>query len=176
MLVAVSPAPTVRRNRCWLFQCDCGATKVKPLYKVCSGYTKSCGCLTPWVARNSSGTIVRSKDYSDGYALYKEWWTRYYSDGCSLEQYIHMSKQPCHYCGRIGVGQRTKYGTTIRCNGLDRIDSTKDHSPSNIVTCCKDCNRAKSNMSYEDFIRWITELYLNIILVESKTRLLAGQA
>lgn len=32
-------------NACWLFQCDCGNTKVIPAVQVKRGNTKSCGCL-----------------------------------------------------------------------------------------------------------------------------------
>lgn len=44
-------------------------------------------------------------------------------------------------------------------NGLDRIDSTKKHTLSNVVPCCFICNRAKLNHTQQDFINWIERVY-----------------
>lgn len=67
---------------------------------------------------------------------------------------------PCHYCGATGVNtgradewKRRNMGDNIlRYNGLDRVDSSKEYTEGNVVTCCITCNRAKSAMPVQDFL------------------------
>ena len=54
----------------------------------------------------------------------------------------------CHYCGIPSGWPDTR-------NGIDRIDSSKDYSSDNCVSCCKICNRAKNDMSVNEFMTWI---------------------
>ena len=35
-----------------------------------------------------------------------------------------------------------------------RIDGKWDYEPNNVVSCCKICNYAKSNLTKDDFINW----------------------
>jgi hypothetical protein len=44
-------------------------------------------------------------------------------------------------------------------NGLDRVDRSKGHTSDNVVSCCWDCNRAKGDMTKEDFIIHIKRMY-----------------
>ena len=38
--------------------------------------------------------------------------------------------------------------------GKERIDSSVGYEPNNVVSCCKICNHAKSNLTKDDFINW----------------------
>ena len=58
---------------------------------------------------------------------------------------------------------KIRSGIPITYNGIDRIDSTKGYFNDNVVSCCKVCNRAKSNLSLEDFKQWAANLYLKTI-------------
>lgn len=40
-------------------------------------------------------------------------------------------------------------------NGIDRVDNFKGYTLENSVPCCTICNRAKSNMLYDDFMSYI---------------------
>lgn len=64
-----------------------------------------------------------------------------------LNKYQTLIDYGCHFCGNDLKNE----------NGycLDRIDSQKNYIISNVVPCCKVCNRAKSNMNYHDFLDWI---------------------
>lgn len=55
-------------------------------------------------------------------------------------------------------------GWRLIYNGIDRIDNAKGYTIENSVTCCKRCNFAKRNMSYDEFISWGKKLgnYLNV--------------
>lgn len=51
-----------------------------------------------------------------------------------------FTNKPCFYCGVF---------TPV--NGVDRVDSRKGYVEGNMVSCCKYCNRAKSDLSQKDF-------------------------
>lgn len=64
-----------------------------------------------------------------------------------LNKYQVLINCGCHYCG-LSLKEEKGY-----C--LDRIDSNRNYVISNVLPCCKICNRAKSNMDYHDFINWL---------------------
>jgi len=73
----------------------------------------------------------------------------------------------CYYCG-CKPNQYTRNNPEVTnddClfirNGIDRIDSTKDHCSGNVVPCCFDCNKYKSNYTIEKFYKWIDDVYEN---------------
>lgn len=53
----------------------------------------------------------------------------------------------CHFCGSDLKNE----------NGycLDRVDNNKGYIFSNVVGCCKVCNRAKCNMGVWEFVNWL---------------------
>lgn len=82
--------------------------------------------------------------------IIKNNWKRY-KDGLTLNQFYILSQLPCYYCGEFKSNQNCY-------NGIDRIDSSKDHSLNNVVPCCKFCNFAKSNLSINEFNDWILRI------------------
>lgn len=72
-----------------------------------------------------------------------------------------MDTRNCFYCDSEPSNMISQYG--FKYNGLDRVDSSKGYSLSNVVTCCKICNRAKSDLSQKDFYDWIEKLNVKII-------------
>lgn len=88
----------------------------------------------------------------------------------SLQNFIDMSKMDCTYCGSepcttvnalTGMSLSTEKQNLgwITYNGVDRIDSTKGYIDGNMTTCCKKCNRLKSNSSEEEFFNWVSKCY-----------------
>ena len=81
---------------------------------------------------------------------------RGYNFSLSFEQFKELIEGNCVYCGN---------GNN---NGIDRIDSSKGYVEGNVVTCCFNCNRAKSNLSQEEFAKQImvcsiwAKKYLNL--------------
>lgn len=65
-----------------------------------------------------------------------------------VNKYQTLVDYGCHFCGD---NLKTEKGYC-----LDRIDSAKPYIISNVVACCKICNRAKSNMDYNDFVSWFS--------------------
>lgn len=65
---------------------------------------------------------------------------------------------PCRYCGRSGVNRGRK-SNPVPYNGIDRVNNAVGYKISNVVTCCVDCNRAKSDMSMGSFYSWVGLVY-----------------
>lgn len=88
--------------------------------------------------------IKQKKHYLDNYA-----------DGdLSYNDFLDYSQLNCHYCGCSPSNLKKGY----YWNGIDRIDSAKNHIKGNLVTCCKRCNFAKSNLSIEEFYKHIEKI------------------
>jgi aldehyde:ferredoxin oxidoreductase len=83
------------------------------------------------------------------------------------EDFSRLTKLNCHYCNLTpstimkGQDKSRKMNGDYIYNGLDRINSNKGYELDNVVTCCKHCNRLKSDLvSYEEFIEFIKILKL----------------
>lgn len=78
----------------------------------------------------------------------------------TFDEFKKLVKTSCHYCGSKGYvskGHR-EWSAEVLVNGLDRIDSSSGYTYNNVVPCCRICNSAKSDMEYDDFIKWIDNL------------------
>lgn len=72
----------------------------------------------------------------------------------------------CHYCGRryskitYRKDRKTMFFMAAICahNGIDRKDSSVGYVFGNCLSCCSTCNYAKRDMSYQDFMKWISNL------------------
>ena len=64
----------------------------------------------------------------------KEW-------NLTFEEFKKFWQKPCYYCG-----------TEIKTVGIDRVNNTKGYIKENCVSCCKYCNRAKSDMNKDEFL------------------------
>jgi hypothetical protein len=78
-----------------------------------------------------------------------------------------MIQLPCRYCGREKITSfRYKRGNQVFhknkqpffYTGIDRLDSSKGYTKENSAPCCAVCNRAKMDMSEEEFLQWIKTL------------------
>lgn len=79
-----------------------------------------------------------------------------------MKDAIKLYSSNCYYCGR---GPQNTYTSTnvvkyqLKYNGIDRVDSTKGYTVENSVSCCFDCNRAKSNLTQMEFFNLIERIY-----------------
>lgn len=70
----------------------------------------------------------------------------------TFEEFSEIVNNSCHYCG-------SRYDIH---NGIDRKDNTKGYIKDNCLPCCKYCNIAKRDRTYDDFISWILLTSKNI--------------
>ena len=63
------------------------------------------------------------------------------------EEFYNITQLPCFYCGDFHD-----------YNGIDRIDSTKDYTINNCVSCCEICNKMKLDYSVEFWINHMKKI------------------
>jgi 5-methylcytosine-specific restriction endonuclease McrA len=158
--------PGTRKNDTaayWNCHCTCGKDIVLRGYSLTSGKAHSCGCLkreSPHLAAFSGPKY--SPDISAAHLV----WGATYKE-MPFEEYYPLSQQPCHYCNQEPslikeAILKNKSNIVFKYNTLDRIDSNKRHTINNVVPCCKNCNRAKSDYTYEEFLARVDRLIHNI--------------
>ena len=141
----------------WLCHCDCGTEAVVGAGSLLR--TTACGCAQS----------APRGDRAPGEASRKHVFTQYQRNAqrrglaweVTDEDFDKLTSSDCHYCGyppsRIYRGGKYEGGEFVY-SGLDRLDNTAGYVAGNVVSCCTDCNRAKSDMSYDDFMAWIARL------------------
>ena len=143
-----------RHRRHYIVKCDCGNTKTVQGTLLRSGNTRSCGCLAREAKK--AKTLPENRGVINQIILqYK----RHAKDrsidfDLSYETVDRLVRGSCHYCGVVGGNlKKTKnLKDGFRHNGIDRVDSSKNYTVDNVVSCCGLCNIAKRDMSSDEFI------------------------
>ena len=79
----------------------------------------------------------------------------------SKDHFREIAEQNCHYCGAEPTpadADHSRLNGTWSYNSLDRIDNSKGYLPWNVQACCHLCNRLKSDLEEEDFLRHISHI------------------
>ncbi|CAN5207448.1 hypothetical protein BH09PAT1_BH09PAT1_7440 [soil metagenome] len=153
--------PTGRpvKQRIWKCLCECGNITFVNASFLTQGHTKSCGCL---VKRMKNPELLFKRKYGS----YKSGAKNRNLEFKLLETEVReLFFSNCHYCGSVPMTTyelKVVHNThPITYNGIDRIDSSKGYVKNNVVSCCKICNRAKSDMSYKEFLSWMHKVKIN---------------
>lgn len=163
--------PNINKRVYYKCICACGVCKVVLAQNLTSGKSKSCGCF-------QSENITSFKRTDPILVTARRVWLSRYQDGCSFETFFKLSQLNCFYCGEPPSNHAKAYTgnhPVIKrspdwaelCqwtyNGLDRIDSSKNHQEDNIVPCCILCNQAKNDLSIDEFKSWIEKVYKKFV-------------
>jgi len=144
--------------RKWKVRCDCGNELIVRGGNLLRS-TKSCGCLkkeNSWKnfgsikAPGASARTAVLTDYKLGAIKRNLIWV------LTETEFDLLTTSSCAYCGVLPSQERkTQYhnGSFIY-NGIDRVDNARGYESSNVVPCCKICNRAKDIMTREEFLTW----------------------
>jgi len=157
----------IRKNNSRYCQCVCSCGKRITVYGSSltrRGGMTSCGCKTYFT--NEEATINQIL------AMYK-------ANAKRKNRVFNLSKQlftklissNCEYCGTKPKQIKNTYKGKglVPYNGIDRIDSSKGYTKDNCLSCCFRCNTAKSDMTTDDFVKWIKQVYNYLYLyVEEK--------
>lgn len=81
---------------------------------------------------------------------------KYGKTNLTVEEIRTIMLSNCHYCG--GSPKNRRIRIAIKYTGIDRVDSNKGYISGNCVPCCNACNRAKSDMTLDEFNSWIKGL------------------
>ncbi len=137
-------------------KCDCGKRVIVFNYALRSGNTKTCGCRISrrnpdsiWVRVRSNITIgARARGHG--------------KMNLSLEQVKYICSKPCFYCGvpksnqlKGRRGGRSTGKTVLKYTGIDQVAAGRGYSPGNVLPSCLICNRAKLDLTLNEFVRWL---------------------
>jgi hypothetical protein len=158
-LTALSLDGHAGSHRAWKCRCDCGTTKKIDIGNLVAGRTQSCGCqqgkeLATGVAQmNSMFATYRRSAVARGFEF-----------KLSREQFENLVKKSCVYCGEEPkFRQKKELSSGVLANGIDRLDSLSGYLLENCVPCCRVCNRAKSDMTLEEFKAWVARVHNNFL-------------
>jgi len=165
-LLVVKKAPTNgRRSAQWECICICGNTIIAGSHALRHGHITSCGCKKKEICKRASAfyTYTRLTSKTDDemavrwlYGEYRRSASKFSRVFDLLEgDFSRMVHSPCAYCGvppLTGRASTTPSRKKVPLNGLDRVDSKLGYTLSNVVPCCKHCNKAKLDRTREEFI------------------------
>ncbi len=154
----------------WICKCDCGnfvsvrAEHLKPDGK--QHHTQSCGCAQKEAARvNGKRNKLPVGEFSRR-SLFHNYQKRAEKKGLTFfltrDIFDQMIGKNCFYCGSPPSNKhvnRKDENDHLVYNGIDRKDSTRGYEPDNVVTCCSECNYAKSDTHIREFVKWLTKAY-----------------
>ena len=152
--------------------CDCGKETIVNQNLLRQNRIKSCGCLKeghhrnlknqPSYNRKQPGEVGLNNLYRRYKYNAKE---RNYLFSLNKEEFKILTSTNCFYCNKPPkqVAKTyynfTKYNSDYTYNGIDRIDSKKDYTIDNVVTCCLNCNIAKMDLTQNQFYDMIKNIY-----------------
>lgn len=156
------------KTKYWKCRCDCGnLISVRQSHLTC-GNVQSCKCLAKEL---TSKRAINQRKFPLCRDAAKTIFREIYNDGdLVFEDFLFLSQQKCYYCKckpsnkrkstifKKIISEQEENERYFIYNGLDRIDPTKPHNKNNIITCCFNCNRAKSNYNLNEFIKWIKRI------------------
>lgn len=148
----------------WWCKCKCGRELAVIAKHLKNGNTQSCGCIQKeWAGRHIRQLAIENIKYTLDELLIRKVWKGNYSE-CPFELFSELAVKNCCYCNALPSNEsrfdsergrlKEAHAKRFVYSGLDRIDSSKDHSPDNIVPACWICNVAKSNRSISQFLEW----------------------
>ena len=160
----------------WEAKCDCGNTTLLRPKDAKSGKRKSCGCFFEDTIKHCARQF--DPEISSARRVWRNNYQKVKDKTCTFETFLKLSQKNCFYCNRepfrtYNISQNIpdksseyqKENGNFTYNGLDRIDSSKLHTDDNLVSCCYDCNKAKSALSLDEFLNLISRIAHNHKLV-----------
>ncbi len=164
-LLVIDTRPSIKQSAVWHCLCDCGNEIDVLAASLKSGNTSSCGCFKRKLNKEQilTARLFYTGKFEPRISSARVVWQDYKENDLTFDQFLMLSQMICWYCGtqpsrKFNSFLRKKGASQFRIdngefiyNGLDRIDSDKLHSIDNVVTSCFVCNRAKSNLSLENF-------------------------
>jgi hypothetical protein len=81
--------------------------------------------------------------------------SREISTTLTFEEFSSFYEVPCKYCGTI----------TEKFVCIDRVNCPVGYEFNNCVSCCKNCNSGKNDLSIEDWLKWIERIAKKYIVI-----------
>lgn len=151
-------------------RCDCGKEKAILAQSLMAKQIKSCGCLERQNKILDRELAIYNRLYSSLKSVAKKYTYNWEQGGCiGFQHFIALISQNCFYCGKPPsqiAKDEDENGdviseTIIYRVGIDRVNTNEGYHFDNCIPCCFNCNRAKSNLSQEDFLELVKSIYNN---------------
>lgn len=161
----------------WHCVCDCGNKIIAYASDLKRGGRPSCGCLKSEKISQIKKLPVGMAGFNYMYAQYRKGAIqRNLAFMLTINEFASLIDKNCHYCG---IGPMLKAFGEVRMKaknvngnfiytGIDRKDTSLGYQLENCVTCCKTCNFAKNNMSYEEFIYYLDRVSQYRIMINNQ--------
>lgn len=156
-------------------RCDCGKEKDVLASQIRWGSVVSCGCYPRQMQKGRKLGFWRKSRKgakTPEEAARRSLFTHYANKARQFRRSFELTEQefftltlkPCYYCGSPPnrLFHRDKRAVTVcQClfNGLDRVDSAKGYTRTNVVPCCWKCNTAKNSMTQAEFTVWVKSVF-----------------
>jgi hypothetical protein len=145
----------------WKCLCVCGMNRDVTTSHLLRGLVKSCGCLNfTWGHGNKKYPPELASFRAKAGNIKAQAKLRGKSFSLAIDETVALIKGNCHYCGcepdnTYGPEKRR---VEIKYNGIDRVDSSKGYVRGNCVSCCRFCNSAKLDKTYQEFMAYLDRL------------------
>lgn len=150
-----------KQTTSYLCKCDCGNEKWVAHSNLRSRNIRSCRCLQKELV---SKRTRKAKGYSIVTGL-----INYYKRNAKMRNFVwelsrtdieQLITSPCFFCKRSAQTRTfTQFNDSLLHNGIDRLDNNKGYTVENSVPCCKTCNLAKNDLSFDEFKNWVEVVY-----------------
>ncbi len=161
--------PKLKNAAYWKCKCSCGNITTTRGALLKDGTTKSCGCLQKELASIVIKKEIIRRTLPNGTSARNELY-RQYKNGAKVrglefnleyKYFMDVTAQNCNYCGSAPLNTRynKRWNGKYIFNGIDRVDNSKGYIIGNVVPCCKRCNAAKSDLSENDFLKLIINIF-----------------
>ena len=150
------------RNDYWKVKCSCNNILILRIDNIIN--RKKCNCNN--ISKNCLLLNQNNKSISSSFYLYKyKAKERNYDWNLNIDEFYNIIIKNCHYCNNSPSNVTKSKDQLFIQSGIDRVDNTLGYDIKNCVPCCKDCNRAKSDKTLNEFKEWIINLYNNTIKI-----------
>jgi len=159
------------RRKCYYrCKCDCGNETIISANELKNGRI-SCGCALEEFRKNILGKQARERmslpfgesSFNALYAGYKDRSKKKKREfTLTREEFREITSRDCFFCGIkplqiFSKGKKHRNGHYLH-NGIDRINSSKGYINGNVLPCCEICNKAKRDLSLDEFLNWINRI------------------
>lgn len=167
-VLELAPSRKNKRNKnqaFWKCVCSCGKIGEIWAWNLINGKSISCGCSRR-DGNTRTGVPLKPEGHSVTNSIMYKYKRRSIRKGIafnlSLLEFKKLIEDNCYYCGDspkclFKIPKSPYYNK--KYNGIDRIDSNRGYELANVVTCCRFCNQAKSNLSREEFYSMVKKIY-----------------
>jgi len=137
--------------------CDCGTEKIILSKTLVAKKAKStsCGCYQRERVKECLGKPNDVSALNQYYSIYKtSAKQRNHNFNLTKYEFKQFIFEKCYYCEKNPEPRLIhSRGLLLNVNGIDRVDNSKGYSIENCVTCCKDCNNKKSDITKNIIIK-----------------------